>query len=467
MAIDPSISLQVKQPEMPSWMDYARLNMQQQQLAMQQQNQQAALPGLQAQSQQAVFQAQKQADIKKLVADNTDTTVNEDGTTTTTVNMPKAIDAVAKAGYLQDAQSLYANHFANASASTANETSAKALRDSLFDTTSNLRQTMNNAQPGSGDTFAAKAFGNLHNVPALQKIIGDDPRFQVKGASAPTTVSSGGGPTGQIDQTTGVATLNPVTTTMTEHPGVPAIPAQAAVEAQLLPSQQGTVAAAMPTSPLSVRTAQALKEYNVPGGTGLPANQSTQLPGAPQQVQAAIIPMEAKLQAAKENPVLAGFQANATSGINNANSILQDRSVLEKISPTDPIAVVAGKLAGDGRVIGLMRAITAANNDPNNPAKIDVNHVNIADAIEALNTWNRNVGQRVLTNQEILKNSNVAGVSTPSPAPGTGGQPAPAAPTPEQQKINAERADAQKAIKNGKPESAVRALFKQRTGQDL
>lgn len=414
MSLDPQISLGVKQPEPIDWTKYATLAMNQdvarQNIAASQAaqaNTQAALPGIQAQSTMQQFAAQKQQEIKNIIAANTK--INDDGTTT--VDMPKAIDAVAKAGYLQDAQSLFANHFANASAATSSEASAKALRDSLFDTTSSLRQTMNNAVSESGDNFAAQAFNNLHKVPTLQSIIGDDPRFKVTGES-----QGGGAPTTAVTNPDGTQTLT--VTGGKYSPGKPVIPAQAAVEASLPPSQQGTVAAQMPSSPLSTATAAGLRGYGVQVPQGLPAAQAAQLPGAGQQIAGSVLPIDAKLQAAKENPVLAGYQANANSGIAAANAISQDRTLLEKVLPTDPLALYVSKYAGDGRVQALLRAVTAANNDPMNPAKIDINSVNVKDAADALRQWNQTVGQRVLTNQSILKNNNVSGVTTPqNPAP--------------------------------------------------
>jgi hypothetical protein len=419
MSLDPTISLQATQPPPIDWTKYASLtnqtNATNQSIAAskaQQANNEASLPGIQANSQMAQFDAQKQADIKSIVASNTK--LNDDGTTT--VDMPKAIESVAKAGYIQDAQGLYANHFANAAAQASSVESKKNVRDHLFDSTVTLAKIMNDQNPGSGDAFAATSFSNFHKVPDIQASVGDDPRFKVKGASDPTTVSTPGAPTGGTGPD-GTPQLGPVTTTTTQHPGVPAVPVDAGLKSTMAPADQWQVDAANPNSTLSKAVAAKT------GVVGLPATGAVQVPGAVAQVNANInsntLPADVRANAARELPVLSGWQSAANAGTAAANALLQDKGVLQAVAPTDSVAIAAGKLAGDGRIIALMRAITAANNDPSNPAKIDVQHVSIPDAQAALNQWNANLGQRVLANQGIQKNTQVGAVQTPGPAPGT------------------------------------------------
>jgi Transglycosylase SLT domain len=196
MALDPSISLNVKTPEpldLTKWAQLKVLGMRPEQIEQEisasrtaQAAQQAQIPGIQAESTMKQFEAKKQADIKSLVSNHS--TVDEDGKIT--VDWSKAMDDVAKNGYIKEAQSMFANHYANTSALVQTEDQKRSYRNKMFDDTMKLADVMNQQNPGSGDAFAVGAFQNLHRMPDIDNIIGNDPRFRTGGQTATTPATA-------------------------------------------------------------------------------------------------------------------------------------------------------------------------------------------------------------------------------------------------------------------------------------
>lgn len=400
MALDPSISLGIKPPpqmDIGKWANLAKSGLEQQ--ALQQQIQTAPIQranlaaqtaGLQAQSQQEQFAAQRQKDIKDITAAST-THNDKDGTVT--FDALGAMDKIAEAGYLPEAQSLYANHFsnmaakANAEQSVANkEQSRQNVRDRLFDKTISMAQTMNQQNPGTGDNFLIQSFTNLHRVPDIEAALEGDPRFDVTKS-------------------------------------LPAGLVKAGAKSNLAPQDQILVDMNDKDSIVSKNVREALDRAKIPY-TGTPtAAEASKIPGAGAIVENSIVPVSAKLAAVGDTNALAALQVSANAGIAAANSLIQDTKY--KLAPTDMLGNLLSKFGTDPRMQQLNDSLSKYENDTH--TKVDRDHISIKGTMSMLNNWNSGsgpdgsggLGQRMVTARTVQQSPTVSGITTPQPQAGT------------------------------------------------
>jgi len=499
MALDPSIALGVKSPEPVDFTKFAQLR----NLGTHNALMEAQLPGTAADSQMKQFDAQKQADIKRLVSENTK--LNEDGTRV--VDDSAAIQAIAKAGYLKDAQGALANHYANISSMTTTEEGKRSLRNNLFNDVNTLGEAMNQANPGSGDKFVFDAFSNTHKVPELHKIVGNDPRFKIgvqpeqavpqaqpmQGAQS-YPVSPGNvqmrnlGPNGQP-----IGPLPPAQPPMQggyqepqqpptfnftpgsnmavirqklagQGPEVlaafdakygnqqPAIPTNVAVKSTLPQGQQIEVDKNRGDSVVSKQARAVFDKYDIPYEKGATYNELSSSPQG-QRLLEQQIPTREEMNAAAT-----GLQLNKTSQMlaNNAatagNALMQ--SLPPGLSPSDLLAKGAARLTGNANWNNFLRGVEAAQ-----AAGIPNPTDSIEGGLAAIRVWQESLKSGALKHKSVLSGTSTSKTVVPEVTP-TGEIPSPETrnPGPPKQFVTRAKLEAAAKARGITPEQLLRQL---------
>lgn len=407
--IDPNIALGVKQIETPNWMEYAKLR-------MAQDAQDAQLPGVQAESQMRVYEAQKQADIKRIMTKNASLGPNGE----LTVDMTKAINEVAGSGYLKDAQSLFANHYANASSLVNSEDAARTFRNNLDQDLNSLASQMDIEQPGSGTQWKATALQNLPKMTGIHKIVKDDPRFQsgARPSSVPQPMpapSTGGfqrvtGPNTAPEgvQPTGVQPSGAVTYPLSRQAEpaaqLPVSPITA-YKASLPPGERIAVDKLMPGSIVSQQARAAAAGVGVPmnpQATAMDVGSNPLL--APKITQQTPGP-EAMAEASKDLPAVERGMAITRDAKIAGNAFMQKYN----LSPNDRLSTMAGKALVDPNVDKFLRGVELAK-----AAGIPMPTESIAGGLAAIDAHEKMLADRRQVSRDVLSGKPYSGVRTVS-----------------------------------------------------
>lgn len=382
MPIDASIPLQGIPPASIDISKIANLaNLRQQMLASQQSiaaskaqqaNTEAQLPEIQAQAQMEQFEAEKQKNIRAITMANSK--LNEDGSVT--FNAPKAIIDIAAAGYNDEAQNQFGNHYTNAAQKAAAETgetgAVKAKRDvanSLYDTTSKLATTMNQQKPGSGDEFFKNVITKMPQD--MRNIVNGDPRFEIAGVT-PESVSAG-------------------------------------AKSQLQPGEQVAVDANDPKSAVSQQTRKALRDAGIEVGDDVSAAQARTIPGAGEIVAQNIIPNKGEVLTQINSDI--GKNQVLNYAIKSGNTLKDNPAY--SFSPTDRLSNLFGKYGNRPEFQAIEAGLQVYENDTG--TKIPRDSLSYSGAIDLLNNHNRVVMNRLRTGQQKIKSPTYNKVETGTP----------------------------------------------------
>jgi hypothetical protein len=501
MALDPSIALDVQQPQsitsqIGGAVDVAKSLQSISASQTQQQATQAAIPGIVADSaikaRAAAFNKWQSANASNFVSTPTDEAGQPIKGAPPIVDHQGFATAAANAGYYTEAQAVLASDLKNQASSLSNQADATALSLTTRGSVATMMDAFVKNNPGASDAQVNAEYNRL------LKGVGD----QFKGSAAEKTgvnVASIFGPADNADGTYNFdrplnaayvqATMNPLQQAdLKLRQGALAVSQEQVAQAGEVnqagaayrnPDSPQTAAArkaAIAADPAhadqySQMTASQLQNSNVVGGV----------------VKEALVPGTAK----------AGFNAKSLDEYTNARIYDNAQQKLTALATsgltTDPRADnsvpftsmpaqwIKNNLSrfaggpGAGLVLDAQQAFSNANRDPSlGFDKLD--SAALADAMHSQASLHYQLGDQYQTASQQTAFVPPASNST---SPVAGGVPksvgateptsasnvtAGASTKPD---LSAERAAANKAIANGKDSAAVRARFKQRTGQDL
>ena len=498
MAIDPSLSLQVNPVQAPDYLKFANFGLQQQlgqQKILESQqniaasqtgqalaeaqtaNQNAMLPGNQALSQQQVFAAKKQQDIKDIVASNTIKTVDP-VTGKITVDDSNVAPAMTAAGYGSDAFDYIKGGAAAGEQQAKTATDQAAWRDKQITTLAATVQALPIDKQEQAWNSGTKALVQAH-----PEMIQGDPRFGSGFANPDGSNGLTYSPGVVAGIATGSITPKDAAQLAIDKQNAQTASINAETNRQQLKFNQAqgwdTPQGHDPADPLAVSVRAA---YKAATGVTLPDNTPLfavkNMPGGEAAINAAasssVIPITAKTKAYTDN-------------VANTDTALQYKSATtaaQKLLDTDPQAGTvigstasswfANKVAQDGSLRAIQPGIDAYNQrhgyTPDNPQFLSIAGQGIPAVIKAINQdANTRLPVERKANDAIISGTNIKDVNAASPANPANTPTTPAAaPTPmSPAQIQAERITANNAIESGASKAAVKQMFREKTGQEL
>lgn len=469
MALDPTISLQVQQPQMPDWMSYAKLGMQQQQLGLQQQQTaqniqtaQAELPGKQALSEQAQLNLQQNKGRISASQDAVETDpltgqpVIDPATGTARINMPKYQYGLFKAGLGQDAIKAQADIIAN-------EQNQQKATGGMLDLNNSVRNFVATAAKAAYDSQT----GTPEQKTAAAKTVWDAlSQKMIEGSNRP-----------------GQTALDP--TQFTYTPGIE----HNLYTAQITPGNQenlkvaqGNLSLGWANNNLATNQFENGKLNNFTDKDSLdPASPASQRArDIVQQTTGEVLPSNMSAQQVYANPKYKDALTSSGSNVGVARN-----QAGQEVTKWDSFGKTLDNAKGQLSTLGFTPAQFVSNwvnGKVASTPELSALYAQMSQLPPGMINTAQNWDQMSATQKALLeqansnyKNIGVAPPSVAGPAKvvGSGTSPAvtpgqPTAPPPATKaNLDVERATARAAIAKGAPADAVKARFKQNFGQDL